>query len=415
MLFKLYRYHLKNILLLIFVAALFLQLFAGQSRAATHYIHPDGLFNFTLLDKNWYESPLSDKFFFNLVPDVTLFLDNDSNNVMLSVSRLPVEVYTDDLQKAYDTIYEKITKDPNNMIVLRQNYSYNDINFKDIIYKDKIDLSNIRVIFARDTKKTPAAVNNVFMILFYYPKKSDFLDAENEVMALLKTFKTGAEIAEPVNENFLGKTGDTLGEAIAVYEAKNGSVTFSAGDKNFPAAGTILLKIGQSVETRGGNVSLKLTDNTLLWLNKNTKVEFMTMANLKLAMGELMLKTQQMGGDTFLRIGNYIKCDMKTAKVLFSYNASAGSNFNTANITVLEGECVVSGDGEAKAAIAPQKITAGQNLQIEINEMGKLKQTAVISAVNTDEVTIKANEWTKFITTHKIYETISLMEKLKKY
>ncbi|MEZ7891533.1 MAG: hypothetical protein QMC67_07285 [Candidatus Wallbacteria bacterium] len=415
MLFNFYRYHFKNFLVIVFVVALFIQLFAGQSKAAVHFIHQDGLFNFTLLDKNWYESPLSDKFFFNLVPDATLFLDNDSNNVMLSIARLPVDVYTDDLQKAYDIIYDKISKDTNNIIVLKQNYAYNDINFKDIIYKDKIDLSNVRVIFARDSKKTPAVINNVFMILFYYPKKSDFLDAESEVMSLLKTFKTGTEIAEPVNENFLGKTGDTIGEAVAVYESKSGTVTFSSGDKNFPAAGTLLFKIGQNAETRSGMAALKLTDNTLLWLNKNTRTEFMTMANIKLAMGELMLKTQQLNGDTFLRIGNYIKCDMKSARVLFSYNTSAGSSFNTADITVLEGECLVSGDGEAKASLASQKLTAGQNMRIEINEMGKLKQPASVTAANINDIAAKSNEWTKLITTHKIYDTISLMEKLKKY
>jgi len=399
--------------LLIIAAALSFMAVPSIVTAGAHFVDANAGFNFSLSNNGWFESPLNEKFFFNIVPDLTLILEDGEKNVLLSICRLDKATYTDDLDKAHEKIIEKITADTDSVIFLKHNFLFNDISFKDIFYKDKHDMSNFRVILARDTKKTPASVNQIFLILFYYPKKSDMMEADDDANTLLKTFMPKTELPQPSNDQLLGKGSSCIGEFISLFEQSLGSAYSLIGDKKIPVYKDILVKMGSVVETRAGSVSLKLNDGTVMFLDKKTKMEFINAADTKLEAGEAFIKCEQLSGRTNIRLGNFVKMASTRGEFVISLKPSESSNANIIKIAAVTGECEISGDG-GKSALASQKVEKGKMLVIEINDLGKLIAS---HSEFTPENLLKNGfpDWVKPLLTHKIYESFNYLEKLKDY
>ncbi|HNY10083.1 MAG TPA: hypothetical protein PKK26_00700 [Candidatus Wallbacteria bacterium] len=403
---------LLNCLLIVISMSSFFAIAPG-AMAGAHFVDVNAGFNFSLSNNGWFESPLNEKFFFNIVPDLTLILEDSEKNVLLSICRLDKPTYTDELDKAYEKILGKITADTDSIIFLKQNFSYNDINFKDIFYKDKHDMSNFRVILARDMKKTQASSNQIFLILFYYPKKSDMMEADDDANTLLKTFMFKTELPQPSNDQLLGKGASCMGEFISLFEQSLGSAISIYGDKKIPVYKDTLVKMGSVVETRGGSVSLKLNDGTVMFLDKKTKMEFVNVADIKMEAGEAFIKCEQLSGQTNIRLGNFVKMASTKGEFSLSAKPAESSNANIIKIAAITGECEISGDG-GNAALARQKVEKGKMLVIEINDLGKLISS---HAEFAPEALVKNGfpDWAKPLLTHKIYESFNYLEKLKEY
>lgn len=373
-----------------------------------HVIHPDGLFNFSLKSRGWFESPMNDRFFFNIVPEITMILEDAERNTYMSVSRLDAKKYASDLDGAYEKIMAEITSDKNNYVFLKNNYEYNGIKFRDILYKDKNDLSNMRVILARDAKKTPAAVGEIMMILFYYPKKADFTASDDEVNTLLKTFMFRTELPEPVNDQLLGKGADCAGEFISLNESLQGNVTVTAADRKRSVLNDPLIRIGQVVETRGGKVSFKLNDGSVALLNESSRIEFISRAESKFSAGEMLFRTQQINGKALVGLGNYLRMEAVSGEFRVTIKQEPGSNMSVARVAALAGGCQILGEKFTSRSVA-----AGEAVSIEFNDLGKFGNVKAEKA-NAAAETAEIDKWASAIRTHKVYEALSYLDTLVK-
>lgn len=405
---KLYSKLAKALLAAAALSALFAM--ASPAAADVHFIHEGGKFNFSLRNNGWFTSPLNEKFFFNLIPDLTLILEDGEKNSLLSVSRLDPKTYGDDLSKAYDKLLADITADTSNIVFLKHDFSYNDIEFKDVMYKDRVDMSNFRVILASDTTRTPASEKAVYMVLFYYPKKSGMAEAEDDVNALLKTFKFGTELPQVASASLIDKGADCIGEFMSLDEQSIGSVLQKAGDKKTPVYKDYLVRLGSVLETRGGKVSFKLNDGGVFFLGPKTRLEFASMAEMKMESGEAFAKLEHDGARTAIRIGNYIRFGASKGEFAISCVPSATANCNVVTVAVRTGECEITGEGGPNP-LAKQRIEPGKALVVNINDMGKILSSQVEFA---PEKLVKERfpTWTASLVTSKVYESVAELEKM---
>jgi len=386
-------------------------IFSGASHAAMHFVQKDANFNFSLKNSGWFESPLDEQYFFNLVPEMSLIIENDSQNVLLSVSPLDGKIYTQELEKAAEKMIEKITFDKDNIIFLKNDFEHNGIKFKDIIYKDKNDLSNVRVVLAKDMKKTEAGAAPIYALVFYYPKKSDFVNSEGDISFLFKTFMFKTELAEALDDNLisLGKGAECIGEYVSLYEITEGIVGVERDGKKAPLFKNPLVKYSQVLETNDGAVSFKLNDGTLGFVNSKSRLEFKNMAELKLERGEAAIRLERTDSLISIWIGNFVKLSFQKGFLNFSCVKGQDSNVDNIKIIAIEGSCNVSITGSAA-----QAVSTGQSLLIEISEAGKLvsaKPSSESGSALKDNVML----WAAKLFTHKIYEGINYLEKLKEF
>ena len=386
----------------------------SPAAAAMHFVHPDGLFNFSLKSNGWFDNPINDQLFFNLTPAMSLIYEDDSRNVLLTISPLDSKMYGEALERAYEVMIKKINMDKANMIFLKNDFSHNDIMFKDIIYKDRNDLSNVRVILIRDTKKTAAHDGTIYAAIFYYPTSSDFINSEEDINFLIKTFMYKTQLAEPVDDNLvsLGKGADCIGEYISLYETSAGIVGIKDAKSNYPLFKNPLVKFSQSLETNDGITAFKLNDGTLGFANSKSKLDFLNMASLKLERGELIVKTHQQSSSTTIFCGNFIKLIVKSGVFSMTVRPSESSNVSTVTLSAYEG----GAEAGFESNISPGRtLNAGQSLIIEISDAGKL-----ISVNETEAEKIKIGfsepgRWFGRLITHKIVETMEYLDKLKSY
>lgn len=383
------------------------------SSAAMHFVQADGLFNFSLKSAGWFDNPINDQLFFNLTPAMSLIIENDSQNVLLSVSPLDAAMYGDHIGRAYEVMIEKITLDKANVIFLKNEYSHNGIEFRDIIYKDKNDLSNVRVILAQDVKQTSAREGRVFAAIFYFPKRSDFVNSEADVNFFIKTFMFKTELAEPLDDNLvsLGKGADCIGEYLSLYETTAGIVGVSGAKSRSPLFKSPLVKFNQGLETNDGAVSFKLNDGTLGFVNGKSRLDFLNMASVKLDSGEMVLKTEQRSSSTTIYCGNFVKLSVRSGVFSIARSASGESNQSVIRLGAAEGSAEVSFESN----IAPARaLGAGTSLEIIISDAGKLVS---VSQGAQEPVTIGKDSkgWIGKLITHKVVEAVEYMEKLKSF
>jgi len=405
----------KRLSLLVFI--LFLPAFfftASPAYSSMHFVHPDGLFNFSLKSNGWFENPINDQLFFGLTPAMSLIIENDSQNVLLSISPLEAKMYGEELDRAYEVIIEKITLDKANMIFLKNDYLHNDIAFKDIIYKDKNDLSNVRIILAKDCRQTAARTGRIYASIFYYPKKSDFINSEGDVNFFIKTFMFKTELAEPLDDNLvsLGKGADCIGEYLSLYETTAGIVGVKNGQSKSPLFKSSLVKFNQVLETSEGMTSFKLNDGTLGFVNVKSRLEFLNMANLKLERGELIVKTEQRSSSTVLYCGNFVKMKVNSGVFSMSSQPVEGSNRSVLKLCAFEGSAEVSFESNIAAA---KSIGAGECLTIEISEAGKLGSMNISEAEKIKIDPAENARWFSRLLTHKVVEASAYLDKLKSY
>jgi len=399
---------MKKFFLQSVLAILTLAFAPGLALCEIHVIHADGLFNFSLKSRGWFESPMNDRFFFNIVPEITMILEDGEKNTYMSVSKLDSKKYTQRLDGAYEKILSDISSDKNNYVFLKHDYEYNGIKFKDILYKDKNDLSNMRVILAKDIKKTPASVDDVLMVLFYYPKKADFTASDDEVNTLVKTFMFKTELPEPSSDRLLGKGADCAGEYVSLFEELQGNVTVTTGDKKRSVLNDPLVRIGQVIETRGGRVAFKLNDGSVAFLDESSKIEFISRAESKFSAGNMLFRTQQINGRALIRLGNYLKLEAEAGEFCISIAQAAGTNQSVARVAVIAGTCEISAAGSFK-----KTASAGEAISIEFNDLGKIGQTKTDRADPSAE-SADADKWAKVIKTNKVYEAFSYLDTLVK-
>jgi hypothetical protein len=387
---------------------------APPAAAAMHFVHPDGLFNFSLKSNGWFDNPLNDQLFFNLTPALSLICEDDSRNVLLTISPLNAKMYGETLERAYEVMIEKISLDKANMIFLKNDFRHNDIMFKDIIYKDRNDLSNVRIILASDMKKTSARDNTTYAAIFYYPTSSDFVSSEGDVNFLLKTFMYKTQLAEPLDDNLvsLGKGADCIGEYISLYETSAGIVGIKDSKANSPLFKNPLVKFSQSLETNDGITAFKLNDGTLGFVNSKSKLDFLNMASLKLERGELIVKTQQQSSSTTIFCGNFIKLIVKSGLFSMTVKPSDSTNISTVTLNAYEG----GAEAGFESNISPGRaLNAGQSLIIEISDAGKLIS---INQAEVEKIKIDSSEpgwWFGRLITHKVVEAIEYLDKIKSY
>ncbi len=404
------------ILLIIMTAVMFAVslICASPAAAAMHFVHPDGLFNFSLKTNGWFDNPINDQLFFNLTPAMSLIYEDDSRNVLLTISPLDSKMYGEAIDRAYEVMIEKINLDKANMIFLKNDFRHNDIMFKDIIYKDRNDLSNVRIILISDMKKTSARDNTIYAAIFYYPTSSDFINSEGDVNFLLKTFMYKTQLAEPLDDNLvsLGKGADCIGEYLSLYETSAGIVGVKDSKANSPLFKNPLVKYGQTLETNDGITAFTLNDGTLGFVNNKSKLDFLNMATLKVERGEIIVKTQQQSSSTTIFCGNFIKLIVKSGLFSMSRKPSDSANLSTITLNAYEGSAEVGFESN----ISPGRIlNAGQSLIIEISDAGKLIS---LNQAEVEKIKISVSEpgwWFGRLITHKVVEAIEYLDKLKSF
>ncbi len=398
----------------LFLSCFFLAAAVQPALAVMHFVHPDGLFNFSLKSSGWFDNPINDQLFFNLTPAMSLLIENDSQNVLLTVSPLDSKMYGDTIDSAYKVMLEKISMDSSNVIFLKNDYFHNGIYYKDIVYKDKNDLSNVRILISADGKKTMAFDERIYAIIFYFPTGSDFINSGEDVNFLLKTFMYKTQLAEPLDDNLvsLGKSADCIGEYLSLYETNCGIVALTNGRSKLPLFKDPLVKFNQILETNEGLTSFKLNDGTLGFVNSKSRIEFFNMANLKLERGEIIIKSEQRSSFTTIHCGNFI--EMKINSGLFSAvcNSPQDSNVSCIIINVAQGSAEVS----FEAGILPsKKLIAGDSYVVEISDAGKVISHNIKKA---DDIKIEKADpdlWLKPLVTHKVVETLDYLKKLKSF
>lgn len=397
------------IMLLAFSACL-----AAPASAAMHFVHPEGLFNFSLKSAGWFDNPLNDQLFFNLTPAMSLIIESDSQNVLLSISPLEAKMYGDDIGRAYEVMIEKITLDKANTVFLKNEFSHNDIAFRDIIYKDRNDLSNVRVIVAQDMKKTAARDARIYAAIFYYPTRSDFTNSEGDINFFIKTFMFKTELAEPLDDSLvsLGKGADCIGEYLSLYETTTGIVGVKNAREKAPLFKTPLVKYNQVLETNEGITCFKLNDGTIGFVNQKSRLEFMNMANLKLERGEILVKAEQQSSDTTIYGGNFVKLKVKSGLFSVSNQPSDSSNRSVIKLSAHEGSAEV---GFESGIAAGRALGAGQSLIIEISDAGKLVSMNQAEAGPVKIDPSESSLWFGRLITHKVVEAAEYLEKLKNF
>lgn len=378
--------------------------------ADMHFIEKDGLFNFSLKSSGWFESNINDKLFFNISPLMSLIVENETQNVFLSICQLPINEFTNDIEKAYSIITEKINSDNTNIIFLKNDITRNDVSFKEITFKNKLDLSNTRIILIKNNNEKNEPL---IAACFYFPKNSDFVNSNDDLNYFIKTFMFKTELAEPVTNNLINieKDASCIGEYVSLYEVSNGIVGITNNKSKLPLFKSPLVRLGQILETNEGNVSFVLNDGTLGFVKNNSKLEFVNMAKLKLTFGEVIIDTFQNSSSILLYCGNFLKAELNKGIVIFNVSQIQNSNQILVKIIVLDQNVKLLFEESINSPYTNLILNKGESLEVIISEAGKV--SSVKQQNNNEVLDYQTIDWVNKLITFKIVKTKNYLNKLK--
>jgi len=389
----------------------------GMSNVASaemRFVHSGGAFNFSIASDGWLGAP-NEPDYLGIMPEMTLVRDAADEKIVLSVSKLDPGIYSSSISGAFDIISGKIKDDPSVFVVMSNSFSHNGVAFKDIIFKKKTDLLNTRALLVKDLLRSPAAAQEMLLIIFHFSKKSDLVESSGEVDSLVKSFSFGTGLANVVSRKFINKPFDAIGEFLSLNETRNGEAwLLSEGVKAPVYSGDHLIKLGSVLETLDSSSALKLNDGTLFFVNQNSKLNFHNIGEVEMAHGEVLMMTERLSGVFDLNAGKFVKISTGSGKILVSLRTDEEASISEIKISVLAGHCDIRAENIRKNSFKKQTLNAGQTVIVKITNSGTVKSFKAENG-GSESAAGGSDQWAAPLMTHKTYKAQAYLKKILDY